>query len=297
MSRQKVVKSLSEAAAMVKDGDRIGIGGFVTTNKPMALLRELMRLRRRDLTIIAPPSSLEVDMLIGLDLVKKLITPYLGAEAIAPLGPFHSGWAGKKFTIEETDLGTLVAGLRAHALALPFMPSRGPLGTSLSQLNPSLRYVEDPFGGPPLVAIPPLEMDVVLIHASQADEYGNVQHLGAPFLDPLLVQAGKKVIVQAEKIVSPEVIRGQPEKTTIISQYVDAVVHVPYGAHPMASQNYYRVDDKFLQYYVGTAKACVKGNTASFNEFVADYIDGPADPVAYSEKVGLSRLAVLEEGV
>lgn len=297
MTRKKVVISLSEAAGMVKDGDRVGIGGFVTTNKPMALLREVMRLRRRDLTVIAPPSSLEVDMLIGLGLMKKLVTPYLGAEAIAPLGPFHSAWAGTKFSIEETDLGTLVAGLRAYALSLPFMPSRGPLGTSLLQLNPTLRYIEDPFGGPPLVAVPPMEADVVLLHASQADEYGNVQHLGAPFLDPLLAQAGKTVIVQVEKIVPPEVIRSQPEKTTLISEYVDAIVHVPYGAHPMASQNFYRVDDQHLQDYVRVAKACTKGDTAAFAEFVANFIDGPADLVSYLEKIGFARLLELGEGI
>lgn len=296
MSRKKVVISLQEAAAVVKDGDRVGIGGFVTTNKPLALLREVMRLRRRDLTIIASPSSLEVDMLIGLELVKKLVTPYLGAEAIAPLGPFHSAWAGTKFTIEETDLGSLVAGLRAYALSLPFMPSRGPLGTSLPELNPTLRYIDDPFGGPPLIAIPPLEADVVFIHASQADEYGNVQHLGAPFLDPLLAQAGKTVIVEVEKIVPAEVIRSQPEKTTLISEYVDAIVHVPYGAHPMASHNYYRVDEQHLKDYVRIAKACTKGDTAAFTEYVSNFIDGPSNHTSYLEKIGLERLFKLGEG-
>ncbi len=296
MSRHKVVISLPEAAAMIKDGDRVGIGGFVTTNKPLGILREIMRLRRQDLTVVAPPSSMEVDLLLGLGMVRKLITPYLGAEAIAPLGPFHSGWAGKHFAIEETDLGTLVAGLRAYALALPFMPTRGIVGTSIASLNPTLRPVEDPFGGPPLIAVPPLEMDVVLIHASQADCYGNVQHLGAVFLDPLLAQAGKKVIVQVEKIVSSEEIRRNPGNTTLACEFVDAVVLAPYGAHPMASQNYYRVDADFLNEYVRVAKACVKGQPEQFEEFVARYIDAPAGLSEYLERVGLERLFALGEG-
>ncbi|WP_206809219.1 CoA transferase subunit A [Paradesulfitobacterium ferrireducens] len=296
MSRQQLVISLPEAAAMIKDGNSVGIGGFVTTNKPMALLREIMRLRTRNLTIIAPPSSMEVDMLLGLGMVEKLITPYLGAEAIAPLGPFHSGWAGKKFSIEEMELGTLVAGLRAHAMAVPFIPTRGVVGTSIPSLNPTLRYVEDPFGGPPLIAVPPIEMDVVLIHASQADCYGNVQHLGATFIDQLMAQAGKKVIVQVERIVSSEEIRRQPENTTLTSEYVDAVVLTPYGAHPMASQNHYRVDAEFIKEYVRVAKACVKGQPELFEEFVTKYLDNPHGHAAYLETVGLERLFSLGEG-
>lgn len=297
MSRQQLLISLPEAAAMVKDGDKVGIGGFVTTNKPMALLREIMRLRRRDLTIIAPPSSMEVDMLLGLGLVEKLITPYLGAEAIAPLGPFHSGWAGKRFAVQETDLGTLVAGLRAHAMALPFIPTRGVVGTSIPSLNPTLRYVEDPFGGPPLFAVPPLEMDVILLHASQADCYGNVQHLGATFVDQLLAQAGKKVIVQVEKIVSSEEIRRHSENTSLTCEFVDAVVLAPYGAHPMASQNHYRVDAEFLKEYVRVAKACVKGQPGLFEDFVTKYLDNPGGHTDYLSIVGLERLFSLGEGV
>lgn len=288
--RNSVVISLEEAAAAVPDGAVIGIGGFVTTNKPMALLRRLMRERRRDLTVVAAPSGLEVDMMIALGMVDKLITPYVGAEALSPVGPFHSKWAGRTFRVEEVDLGTLVTRLRAKFQGVPFLPVMGAVGTSLPELNPNLKWLADPFGGPPVVVAAPVEIDVAVIHASQADRYGNVQHQGAVFVDNLIAQAAGKVIVQVERLVSNEEIRRAPTDTTLPCEFVDAVVLAPYGAHPSASQNYYKLDETLLKEYLRAGRSFLQGESGQLEEFWQKYVDRPATHCDYLAAVGLARL-------
>ena len=289
-----MLTSVEEAASLVKDGDTLGIGGFVTTNKPMALLRQVMKERRRNLSIIAFPSSLEIDMMIALDMVKQLTVPYVGAEALAPVAPIYSKRVSEgRLEVREVDLSTVLFMLRAKMQGLPFMPTRSVIGTSLPELNPLYRQIEDPFGGPPLYAVPPADVDVAIIHAAQADEYGNVQHLGAPFADAMFAHVAKKVIVQVERVVSNEEIRRQPLATTIPSGTVSAVVLTPYGAHPFASQNYYEVDGQHLKEYLQVAKGFVEGNIEGFEEYVNKYIDGPSSLSQYRQTIGSERIRSL----
>lgn len=293
--RTSVLSSLEEAASLVKNGDVLGIGGFVTTNKPMAVLRQLMKERRRNLSILAFPSSLEIDMMIALDMVKQVTIPYVGAEAFAPVAPVYAKRASEgHLDIREVDLSTVLFMLRAKMQGLPFMPTRSVIGTSLPELNPIYRKIEDPFGGPPLYAVPPAEVDVAIIHAAQADEYGNVQHLGAPFADAMFAHVAKKVIVQVERVVGNEEIRRQPLATTIPAGTVSAVVLAPYGAHPFASQNYYQVDGQHLKEYLEAAKAFVEGDVRGFEEYVSRYIDGPGSLPQYLQTVGFERIISLQ---
>ena len=292
--RTSLLASIEEATSLVKDGDTLGIGGFVTTNKPMAVLRHLMKERRRNLSIIAFPSSLEIDMMIALDMVKQLTVPYVGAESFAPVAPIYSKYVSEdRLEIREVDLSTVLFMLRAKMQGLPFMPTRSVSGTSLPELNPLYRRIEDPFGGLPLYAVPPAEIDVAIIHAAQADEYGNVQHVGAPFADAMFAHVAKKVIVQVERVVSNEEIRRQPLATTIPSGTVSAVVLAPYGAHPFASQNHYQVDGQHLKEYLRVARGLVEGNTKGFEEYVDKYIDSPSSLPQYLQTVGFERILSL----
>lgn len=292
--RTPLLTSVEEAASLVNDGDTLGIGGFITTNKPMAVLRQLMKERRRNLSIIAFPSSLEIDMMIALDMVKELTVPYVGAEAFAPVAPIYAKRVSEdKLQLREVDLSTVLFMLRAKMQGLPFMPTRSVIGTSLPEINPLYRMIEDPFGGPPLYAVPPAEVDVAIIHAAQADEYGNVQHLGAPFADAMFAHVAKKVIVQVERVVSNEEIRLRSLATTIPSGIVSAVVLAPYGAHPFASQNHYQVDGHHLKEYLEAAKGFVEGNTQGYEEYVGKYIDSPSSLPQYLQTVGFERILSL----
>lgn len=275
----------------MKDGSSLGIGGFITAAKPMALLRAIARRGVKDLTIFAPPSSYDVDLLIGLGMVKAVSTPYVGLEAVAPIGPFFSRRAAEGvLEVLEVDLGLVLAQLKAKIQELPFMPVRGPVGTSIPDLNPTLKWIDDPFGGPPLIAAPPIHLDVVYLHAAQADVYGNVQHLGAQFADILLAQAADTVVVEVERIVPNEIVRRAPTETTIPCEFVDMVVHAPYGAHPLSFEGFYRLDEEHLRHYVQVARSALDGDPAPFREYVETFIYGPATHGQYLERVGLDRI-------
>lgn len=288
--RNPVVVTAAEAVATIADGAVVGIGGFVTTNKPMALLRQLMRAGRRNLTLVATTGSLEIDMFIATGQVGRLITPYVGAEAIAPIAPLFAAHANVDVAVEEIDLGTLHYMLRCQAMGLPYLPLRGPVGTSLVDLNPRLKTIADPFGGPDLVAAPPLALDVALIHAYQSDPYGNVQHCGATFLDEIMARAARRVVVQVERLVTNEEIRKAPRETTLPAALVDQVVVAPYGAHPFASQNVNRLDAQHLQEFVQVCKAGVRGDRAGLDAYMQRYVTGTADQEEYLAAVGFSRI-------
>ncbi len=297
-ARTSVVTSPGEAVSLIKDGDVIGIGGFATTGKPMALIRELVRSGKRNLTVVSSPASIDVDLLISCGMVDKLVCAYVGAEAMSPLLPFHSNLAGKSFAVEEVDLGSLVYMLKARIMRLPFLISLGPVGTSLPQLNPNYRYIENPFGGPPVIAVAAIKIDVALLHAAQADRYGNVQHKGAVFLDPLIARAADKVIVQVEKLVSNEEIKHSPAETSLPAGLVNAVSVTPYGAHPCASQNYHCADETHFKEYVMAGKSHFKGEGDEFKKYLQKYVYGVSDHAGYMDAVGFKRVMSLglEEG-
>lgn len=288
-TRQSKVRTIEEAIDLVPDGAVVGIGGFITTNKPSALIRRMVKLHRKDLTIVAGPSSIEVDTMIGRGMVKRLITPYMGAEALAPITPFFSKLAGRTFQVDEVDNGTLIAMLRAQIQRVPFLPVNV-VGTSLCELNPRIKVIDSPFGGPPVAVVQPIELDVALIHASRSDEFGNVQHFGPVFLDHLLAQAAKKVIVQVERLVSNVTIRGNSLLTTLPSEFVDVVVEAPYGAHPMASQNFYRLDTERIRLFVEAAREQLKGESRAWDEYMERFVDAPKNHAEYCEMVGMQNM-------
>ena len=189
----------------------------------------------------------------------------------------------------------MATGLQAAAQALPFLPWRGGVGTSLPQVNPDLKLMTDPIGGETLIAVPPVKPDVTLLHAATADPYGNVQHIGGPgWLDLFLHRAADRTIVQVERIIANEDTRANPWATTIPS--VDAVVRAPYGAHPYYSRGFYVQDQDHLQAYVAAANAAARENRPDdLGQYLATYCRAPATHADYLERVGIKRLLALYE--
>lgn len=296
LKRNEVIIDERKAGNIIEDGMAISIGGFITSSHPMAIIRELIKKKVRNLTVIGSASAgLEVDLLIGAGCVKKVVTPYVGAEALCPIGPFYRAYAQKgDIDIWECDEGQFYAGLRAAAQQLPFMPIRSGLGTSYPEVNPDLKVFKDPINGEPLVAVPAIKIDVAIIHAAISDPYGNVQFVGGGHGDRAHYRAAKRTIVEVEKIVPNEDIRKNPAKTALYS--VDAVVRAPYGSHPYASPGYYREDVKHIREYVKAATAVTRdGDQEAWNEYLRKYIFEPENHLDYLEKVGAKRLFSLYE--
>jgi glutaconate CoA-transferase subunit A len=262
----------------------------------MALVRRLVRSGVRDLTLVGAASSgLEVDMLIASGCVKTLISTYVGAEGLAPIGPaFRRAAQEGELDLFELDEAHFYAGLRASAQRLPFNPWRAGVGTSYPELNPRLQTFRDPLNDELLVAVPAIEIDIAFLHAAISDPYGNVQHAGTGFGDRAIHAASDRTVVQVEQVVSNEQIRQNPAATSVPG--ADAIVRAPYGAHPFASHGYYPADQEHIREYVAAATDWLKaGSRSRLDEYLDRYVREPADHVEYLERVGLRQVLALSE--
>jgi len=290
LERKKVLATEEEVFGWLKDEMTIAIG----EPAPMGLLRQILRLGLKNLTIIA--SSFSLDLLIACGCVRKTIS-YLaagnGSLAVAP--SFRLAAESGEIIVWECDEGILTTGLEAAAKNLPFLPCRSGIGTSLPDLNSDLKIINDPFKNEPLIAVPALVPDLAIVHASSSDAYGNIRHKGGPgWLDLFLCRAADYVCVQVENVISNEEIRGNPWATTLTG--VDAVVHQKWGAHPFFSRGHYTQDVGFLDNYFAMAQLSYK--TKDFTD-LRDYIKinflEPQRHEDYLELVGMKKLLSLRE--
>jgi glutaconate CoA-transferase subunit A len=291
--RKEVLMGEDAAAAMIKDGDVVIVGGFGTVNHPMPIIRALIRRKIRNLTVIgAATAGLELDLLIGAGCVKKVIAPYVGAELHAPVGNcFRYAAENDEVEVYETTEYLLYSQLDAAARGLGFMPWRGGVGTSLPVLNKDYVPFNDPISGEPYLAAPALHADWAIIHVGQADRFGNGQHGGARFGDRLLSRAAERVMLTAERIVPNAEIRKEPFKTSVA--YADVVVEAPYGSHPFASHGFYVEDEDAIQEYVTASAAYRKRDMATWNAYLENWVTGPANHADYLAKLDAGRVSRL----
>lgn len=294
--RTEAIVDLPTAASAVSNGMSVAIGGFQMVNRPCTLIRRIISNNVRDLTVVSMPAGYDIDLLIGCGCVKKVVCPYVGMETFTAIGPFFRA-AAESHTIEisEVDSGILLAMLRASILKLPFFPWKGGVGTSLPEVNPALKTFNDPLTGQELIAVPPIYLDIALLHAAVADPFGNVQHFGAYFADELLARTAKKTIVQVEKLVPNSFIRADPTRTTVSHAHVDMVVKIPYGAHPLMSDGHYLVDRSHILEYLEAARNYVKGNRGPFEHYLRKYVFDVNSHEDYLDTIGAGRLIALHE--
>jgi len=194
----------------------------------------------------------------------------------------------------ECEEGILCAGLQAAAQSLPFLPWRGGVGTSLPEVNRDLKVFKDPISGETLLAVPPIKVDVAILHAAYADAYGSVQHIGGPgWIDLFMHRSADRTIVQVEQIVSNEQIRADPWKTTIAA--ADAIVRAPFGAHPFYSRGFYVQDNDHLKLYNGAANEAAGGDSRQLDAYLDRYCRNPGTHADYLEQIGIKRLLALNE--
>jgi len=266
------------AAAVVaelRDGMTVGIGGWGSRRKPMALVREILRSPLKDLTIVAYGGP-DVGLLCAAGKVRKVIYGFVSLDSI-PLEP-HFRVARQTGAIEaaELDEGMLQWGLYAAALRLPFLPTRSGLGTDVLSINPDLRLVRSPYDdGEELVAMPAIELDAALVHMNRADARGNGQFLGPdPYFDDLFCMAAKRRFLSCEKVVeTADLLKGGSVHTLKINRsMVDAVIETPNGAHFTECPPDYGRDEAFQREYAATAK-----DPEAWQSFRARYLDLPTE--------------------
>lgn len=287
MSHSKLV-SLDEAVQDIPDGAKVGIGGWIFNAQPMALVRALIRKGARNLDLIPVPSSIAPDMLIGAGCVRSTVCVFISFEQFGLAPHFRRQAEAGTLKVHDLDGPGIAGGLRAAIGDLPWMPIPD-LGTDLPKHAPDFyKPLPQAPGERKMLAAMAVRPDVCLIHAQQADVFGNVQHLGPPFFDVMLAQASKRVVVSVDRIVSPDTIRRNNHLTKLPAAMVDAVVEVPWGAHPTASPTLHRADEAHLAEYVKAS-----GKPEAWQAYLQKHVLGAATLQAYLDVLGGARLAAL----
>ena len=280
--------TMAEAVARyVRDGMSVAIEGF-TACICFAAGHEIIRQRRRDLTLIRMTPDLIYDQMIAAGVAGGMVFSYLGNPGVGSLNAIRraveQGVPGP-LALEEYSHYGMVGRYIAGATRLPFYPLRSYLGSDMAAANPRIRTVEDPYGGGPIAVVPPLNPDVAIIHAQRADAHGNTQLWGLLGSQKEVAFAAKTRIVVVEEIVDEAVIRADPNRTLIPGLIVDAVVHEPYGAHPSYAQGYYDRDNQF--YLAWEEISAQHERTVAWLE---EWVYGVPDRAAYVAKLGPQTL-------
>jgi glutaconate CoA-transferase subunit A len=279
------LKSLSDALDGIEDGASVGIGGWIFNSQPMALVRELIRRNRRNLRLVPAPGSIAPDMLIGAGCVAETGCVFISFEQFGLAPHFRRAAEAGSIKIHELDGPAIAGGLRAAACDLPY-GLISDMCTDLPRVNPqTYQPVPRVPGERAMLKVPAIHLDVLLLHAQQADELGNVQYFGPVFFDVLMAQAARKVIVSVDRIVPTETIRRHNHLTKLPSAFVHCVVEAPFGAHPTSSGGLYEADDEHLAEYVRASS-----DAASFIAYLETYVGGAAAQVDYLKRIGNPRL-------
>lgn len=276
--------TLEEAAAKVRDGDVVALGGGLSARLPMALVRELIRQGRRDLHLVGSAHGIDVDLLVAANAVAICEESYVGFEQDLGLAPAYRRAAeGGELRIAESCCITMLTQLRAAETGVPFLPVRGVMGSDIRSLHPEYAEITCPFTGEVLVAVPALSPDVALIHASLGDRHGNL-HFAMPYvLDERFASASQLVVATVERLASTEEVTSAG--ITVPAHVVAAVAEAPFGAHPSSCYPDYAYDRNHLREYVATA-ATAKGAT----DYLERFVTGAQTEEGYRKLVGEERL-------
>jgi glutaconate CoA-transferase subunit A len=259
--------SIVDAVANVRDGMTIGIGGWGSRRKPMALVRALCRSPVKDLTVVSYGGP-DVGLLCAYKKVRKLVFGFVTMDSI-PLEPhFRAARQRGEIEVMELDEGMFQWGLYAAANRLPFMPTRAGLGSDVLTTNPDLKTIASPYDGTEVVAMPPLELDVAFVHMNRADAKGNAQYLGPDvYFDDLFCMAARKAFVSCERIVDT-FDEGSFHTLRISRIFVDGVIEAPRGAHFTSCVPDYDRDEAVQNEY---AKAAADPD--AWARFAAQYVE------------------------
>ncbi|MFI6050241.1 CoA transferase subunit A [Streptomyces violascens] len=263
-----------DVVARLRSGMTVGIGGWGSRRKPMALVRALLRSPVTDLTVISYGGP-DVGLLAAAGRIRKLVAPFATLDSI-PLEPhFRAARQAGAFELMEVDEAMFMWGLHAAANRLPFLPVRAGIGSDVMRVNPALRTVTSPYeDGETFVAMPALRMDAALVHLNRADRLGNGQYLGPdPYFDDLFCEAADSAYVSCERIVDG--FRGAVPQSLLVKRYaVTGVVESPNGAHFTSCVPDYGRDEPFQRLYA----------TTPWPEFAGRFLSGP-DEKSYQSAV------------
>ncbi|MET7783220.1 CoA-transferase [Streptomyces mirabilis] len=270
-----------EVVSRLHSGMTLGIGGWGSRRKPMALVRALLRTKITDLTVVSYGGP-DVGLLAAAGRIRRLVTAFTTLDSI-PLEPHYRAARERgAFELMEVDEAMFMWGLHAAANRLPFLPVRAGLGSDVMRVNPTLHTVTSPYADASsgvreeLVAMPALRLDAALVHMNRADRLGNGQYLGPdPYFDDLFCEAADAAYVSCERVVdTAELTKEAAPQTLLLKRSsVTGVVETPNGAHFTSCAPDHGRDEPFQKLYA----------TTPYAEFAARFLTG--DEQAYQSAV------------
>jgi glutaconate CoA-transferase subunit A len=278
---------------LVEDGSTVAIEGF-TAFICFAAAHEIIRQRKRELTLCRLTPDLIYDQMIAAGVARKLVFSYSGNPGVGSLYCVRRAVEKsipRPLELEEYSHFGMVGRYTAGAGNLPFFPLRSYAGSDLPQANPRIQFVESPYGDGLIAVVPPLKPDVAIIHAQRADAQGDTHLWGLVGVQKEVAFASRKVIVVVEEVVGEDVIRRDPNRTLIPGLIVDAVVCEPFGAHPSYVQGYYDRDNAF---YLDWGE--LSRDQAATEAWLKEWVYDLPDRFAYLKKLGQERRESLAPG-
>ena len=267
------VTTLREAVAdLVNEGDSVALEGF-THLIPTAAGHEIIRQRRRDLTLIRMTPDLIYDQMIGMGCASRMIFSWGGNPGVGSLHRFRdaveNGWP-RPLELDEHSHAGMANRYVAGASNLPFAVMRGYVGTDLPKVTSTIAPISCPFTGEELMAVPALKPDVAIIHAQQADRRGNVALWGITGIQKEAVLSARRAIVTVEEVVDS--FGPRPFQIVLPSVAVDAVAIVSHGAHPSYADGYYDRDNTFYEAWDAIAR-----DRERFSDWMEQHVLGVED--------------------
>ena len=294
MSDSKVTTMREAIVAHVHDGDTVAIEGF-THLICFAAGHEIIRQRKRDLTLCRMTPDVIADQMIAAGVASRLVFSWMGNPGVGSLHAIRRRIESADpapLEIEEYSHFGMVCRYMAGASRLPFFPLRSYDHSDLPNANPRIVPMASPFDPDDVVyAVPPLNPDVTIVHAQRADARGDAQIWGLLGCQKEAAFAAERVIVVCEELVDEDVIRRDPNRTAIPGLIVDAVVVQPKGCHPSYAQGYYDRDNRFYLEWDEVAR-----DPARLEAWLDEWVHGTEDHDAYVAKLGAERWAELTPG-
>ena len=281
--------TLAEAVASIPSGSHVALSGFAITRCTMAFAREVIRRGINGLTISQCVGAMDADLLVGAGAVTRLIYGGGSLDRFGRLACVNRGIEDGTLIAEEYSSLSIAFRYLAGSLGLPFIPIRSLRGSDLirqleQQSCPDIATIQDPFTGDRWLALKPLLPDVAVIQVQVADEEGNSCILGPRWDSVEQAKSSKRTIIIAERIISTEMIRRNPEQTAIPGFLVSHVVELPFSAHPASAYRVYDYDAEQIERYVEATRT-----PEAFTAYLAAYVYGVKDHWGYLEKIGGER--------
>lgn len=278
--RAQTTTTLEEAVSRIDSGSSVAASLALEHAIPFAAGHELLRQGIDDLTLIGPISDLLFDQLVGGGAVARIRAAWVGNVSAGTGYRFREAVEDGRIEIEDHSNFSIALALQAAAMGIPYLPTRSLLGSDIFKESDLFLEETDPFSEERIALVPAIEPDWTIVHAQRASPDGNVHLWGNTGIVGPAVGAAENVLVTAEAVVEPDVIKSDPSRVALTAEQVNAVVECPMGAHPSPLTGHYNRDNEYyLEYHRQT------NTQKGFDQWADEWIYGVSNRTEYAERI------------